>query len=33
MFVQETKCVSNTMENISKRLGKNIKYMEISSHG
>jgi len=32
MFVQETKCASNTMENINKRLGKHIKYMEISNH-
>jgi len=31
MFVQETKCTNNNMENISKRLGKHIKYMEVAS--
>lgn len=33
MFVQETKCTNNNMENISKRLGKQVKYMEVASQG
>jgi len=33
MFIQETKCAINQMENISKRLGKSTKYIDIASQG
>ena len=33
MFIQETKCATNQIEIISKRLGKPIKYIEVASHG
>ena len=33
MFIQETKCATNQMENINKRLGKPIKYIDVASQG
>jgi len=33
MFIQETKCASNQLENITKKLGKTIKYIDIASQG
>jgi len=33
IFAQETKCASNIIDNIRKKLGKQIKYMETASHG
>lgn len=33
MFIQETKCDINHMENISKRLGKPIEFIEVASQG
>ena len=33
IFVQETKCASNIIDNVSKKLGKQMKYMETASYG
>jgi len=33
VFVQETKCSSNMVVNISKKLGKRMDYLEIASNG
>ena len=33
IFVQETKCASNIIDNVSKKLGRQMKYMETTSHG
>ena len=33
IFVQETKCASSTIHNISKKLGKHMEYMETASNG
>lgn len=33
IFVQETKCASSTIHNISKKLGKHMEYMETTSSG
>eukprot|EP00253_Pinus_taeda_P010667 PITA_10667 len=33
IFVQETKCASSTIRNISKKLGKHMEYMETTSSG
>ena len=33
IFVQETKCKSSTIHNVSKKLGKHMEYMETTSHG
>jgi len=33
VFVQETKCSSSTIFNISKKLGKHMEYLEIASNG
>eukprot|EP00253_Pinus_taeda_P008564 PITA_08564 len=33
MFIQETKCATNHMVNISKRLGKPIDFIEVASQG
>eukprot|EP00253_Pinus_taeda_P033709 PITA_33709 len=33
IFVQETKCASNTIKNTSKKLGRQMEYLENASHG
>jgi len=33
VFVQETKCTSNTAGNINKKLGKRMEYLETTSNG
>lgn len=33
MFIQETKCASNQLEKISKKLGRSIKFIDIASQG
>ena len=33
MLIQETKCATDQLENITKKLGKSIKYIESASHG
>lgn len=33
IFVQETKCASNTIYNASKKLGRQMEYLETASHG
>jgi len=33
VFVQETKCSSSTIINISKKLGKRVEYLETASNG
>lgn len=33
MFIQETKCATNQPDNISKKLGKAIKYIDIAGQG
>lgn len=33
MLIQETKCATDQLENITKKLGKTIKYIDIASQG
>eukprot|EP00253_Pinus_taeda_P034305 PITA_34305 len=33
IFVQETKCASNIIKNVSRKLGRQMEYMETDSHG